>query len=158
MSYDDTDTLQLKFDYANKKCLGGLMIWAASTDDEVGTAIAALTGVNGRNKLSVAALSNTQDPLTQCVWGGCGVGGARCDDGMSPAQRSDGGGDRGNAGIYTGCPKGQQRNYCCPNKHPTTCQWRGTASICAHAGCLADEVGVASGKSIHALELSVRPN
>lgn len=122
------------------------MVWAASTDDENGSAIATLSGVNGRSKLSMAAVSHKSDPLTQCVWGACGKGGAKCDDGLSPAQRSDGGGGKGNAGIYTGCPKGEQRNFCCPTNHLPTCQWRGTASICAHAGCKDNEVGVASGK------------
>jgi chitinase len=38
ISYDDADTFKLKIDYANKICLGGLMVWAASTDDRNWTA------------------------------------------------------------------------------------------------------------------------
>ncbi|KAI5305674.1 hypothetical protein KEM56_003678 [Ascosphaera pollenicola] len=41
VSYDNNQTLKMKMDYANKKCLGGLMVWAASEDDTTGTAVQA---------------------------------------------------------------------------------------------------------------------
>ncbi|KAJ0329387.1 hypothetical protein COL5a_003943 [Colletotrichum fioriniae] len=52
VSYDDEETLKLKMDYANGKCLGGVMVWAASTDDAKGTAIKALAKASGRTDLS----------------------------------------------------------------------------------------------------------
>ncbi|KAF7592768.1 hypothetical protein BBP40_012526 [Aspergillus hancockii] len=33
VSWDDAETLKLKIDYANKRCLGGMMVWAVDLDD-----------------------------------------------------------------------------------------------------------------------------
>ena len=38
VSFDDAQTFGMKYHYANGKCLGGLMVWAVSTDDRYGTA------------------------------------------------------------------------------------------------------------------------
>lgn len=40
VSWDDTTTLGMKVDYANERCLGGVMIWAIDLDD--GTLIKSL--------------------------------------------------------------------------------------------------------------------
>ncbi|KAJ4230943.1 hypothetical protein NW759_002926 [Fusarium solani] len=40
VSWDDAETLKMKMDYANKRCLGGTMVWAIDLDD--GTLIEAL--------------------------------------------------------------------------------------------------------------------
>ncbi|KAE8375114.1 glycoside hydrolase [Aspergillus bertholletiae] len=40
VSWDDADTLKLKIDFANRRCLGGTMIWAVDLDD--GTLVEAL--------------------------------------------------------------------------------------------------------------------
>ncbi|KAJ5735165.1 glycoside hydrolase family 18 protein [Penicillium malachiteum] len=69
VSYDNNDTLKLKMDYASSKCLGGVMIWAASTDDTSGSAIKALTGVSARATLTEAALFKWPGATAaQCVW------------------------------------------------------------------------------------------
>ncbi|KAK1850239.1 putative class V chitinase [Colletotrichum chrysophilum] len=41
VSWDDTETLKMKVDYANQRCLGGVMIWAVDLDD--GTLIKSLS-------------------------------------------------------------------------------------------------------------------
>ncbi len=41
VSWDDTKTLKMKVDYANNRCLGGLMVWAIDLDD--GTLIQSLS-------------------------------------------------------------------------------------------------------------------
>ncbi|MCJ1228651.1 hypothetical protein MMC12_005312 [Toensbergia leucococca] len=126
VSYDDEDTLKLKIEYANSKCLGGTMVgfaalrriiskvWAASTDDLKGTAAADLSASTGRQELSLVGLQTGQDSIAQCIWGECG---ADCPAGTTPAQRSDGH-DRGNVGLWNGCAlrglSSKQRNYCCP--------------------------------------------
>ncbi|EAW11971.1 uncharacterized protein ACLA_007300 [Aspergillus clavatus NRRL 1] len=38
VSYNNDNTLKAKMDYANQKCLGGVMVWASSTDDALNTA------------------------------------------------------------------------------------------------------------------------
>ncbi|KAA8896314.1 chitinase [Sphaerosporella brunnea] len=139
VSYDDQETLKMKYDYANKRCLGGMMVWAVSTDDFLGTAAAALSAATGRTGFTPSLLSVKSEPIGQCVWGECG---RDCPPGLSPAQRSDGK-NRGNAGIYNGCSNGQTRDYCCPSNDVPTCTWRGTAPFC-NGKCHDGEVEVTS--------------
>jgi GH18 family chitinase len=47
VSYDDETTLRMKVDYANNNCLGGTMVWAASTDDSKDSAATALAAASG---------------------------------------------------------------------------------------------------------------
>ncbi|KAF7593687.1 hypothetical protein BBP40_011097 [Aspergillus hancockii] len=51
VSWDDTETLRLKMDYANKRCLGGTMAWAVDLDD--GTLIGHLGEAMGKKKKEV---------------------------------------------------------------------------------------------------------
>ncbi|KAK8042256.1 glycoside hydrolase superfamily [Apiospora rasikravindrae] len=48
VSWDDAETLKIKLDYANQRCLGGTMIWAIDLDD--GTLLNALGGVSSKSK------------------------------------------------------------------------------------------------------------
>lgn len=48
VSWDDAETLKIKVDYANQRCLGGTMVWAIDLDD--GTLLDALGGNLSRNK------------------------------------------------------------------------------------------------------------
>ncbi|KAH8423010.1 glycoside hydrolase family 18 protein [Aspergillus melleus] len=48
VSWDDKETLKLKYDFANKRCLGGTMVWAVDLDD--GTLIEALGETMGKNR------------------------------------------------------------------------------------------------------------
>ncbi|KZF20249.1 glycoside hydrolase family 18 protein [Xylona heveae TC161] len=147
VSYDNADTLKQKMDYANGKCLGGVMIWAASTDDASGTAIKALTGAAGRNTFTEAALFNwPKKPIGQCVWGDCDAG---CPTGFQPATGT-GGKVSGYAGIFNGCKKGSSRYYCCPTGSAPKCEWKGTAPFCgATSGgrCSDNEVEVTTSTS-----------
>lgn len=147
VSYDDKETIQMKIDYANGKCLGGTMIWAVSTDTTDGIAANAYLQTNGlaqRSLFGGGGNPKKEDSLSTCIWGECGKD---CPSGSSPAQRSDGK-NRGNAGIYTGCERtGDTRNYCCPkDQEIPTCQWRGTAPFC-NGKCHAGEVQVSSDTS-----------
>jgi len=56
VSYDDAKTLKLKQQYANQRCLGGILIWAIDLDD--GGSIDALGGNLNRPK------ANVSDPPT----------------------------------------------------------------------------------------------
>lgn len=51
VSWDDAQTLKLKQDYANERCLGGTMVWAIDLDD--GTLINALGSNLARQKANV---------------------------------------------------------------------------------------------------------
>ncbi|ESK89422.1 class v [Moniliophthora roreri MCA 2997] len=142
VSYDDEETLKMKLDYANGLCLGGVMVWAVSTDDRQGTAARALNAATGRTEFIPRQLAVVPSAVGQCIWGECGKD---CPSGLRAAQRSDGK-NRGNAGIYTGCSGGQTRNYCCPSNNVPTCEWRGTAPFCK-GKCHDGEVEVSSDTS-----------
>ncbi|MCJ1270850.1 hypothetical protein MMC22_010747 [Lobaria immixta] len=76
VSYDDGDTFKMKIDFANKLGLGGLMVWAISTDDTEWTATRALTGHTGfgSSKSFSGGQSVLQaDPISSCTWGECGT-------------------------------------------------------------------------------------
>ena len=141
VSYDDEETLKLKVDYANAHCLGGTMVWAASTDDAKGSAAAALSKSTGRQALSLKSTTGP-DPITSCQLGECGKS---CPAGLSPAQRSDGK-NKGNTGTNTGCSGNDSRLYCCPSNDMPTCLWRGTAPFCG-GQCHDGEVEVTSSTS-----------
>ncbi|KAK2841524.1 hypothetical protein FQN49_006173 [Arthroderma sp. PD_2] len=48
VSWDDKETLKIKLDYANRRCLGGTMVWAIDLDD--GTLVEALGSNLGHEK------------------------------------------------------------------------------------------------------------
>lgn len=126
VSYDDETTLKQKMDYANGKCLGGVMVWAASTDDADGTAISALIGAAGRTSFSQSMLARapSKDP-GQCIWGECG---ASCPSGLIPVTESSG--NKNPLGIELGCNSGSTRKFCCPAKSPPICKWKGSPKFC----------------------------
>ncbi|RYP37882.1 hypothetical protein DL767_002754 [Monosporascus sp. MG133] len=142
VSYDDDDTLKAKMDYANELCLGGVMVWAASTDDHKGTAIRALAKAAGRTDLSVSVLAAkaNNDP-SQCVWGECG---ADCPSGLIPVEESSS--NSNPLGIELGCNQGS-RYFCCPSKSPPTCTWKGSPKFCGllpRNRCSDDEIEVSA--------------
>jgi len=64
VSYDDEETLKLKVDYANKNCLGGVMVWASSLDNTNGDAAAALSNANKRSSMKLANKAASSSTLT----------------------------------------------------------------------------------------------
>ncbi|OAA63386.1 class 5 chitinase 1 [Niveomyces insectorum RCEF 264] len=58
VSWDDAQTLKLKQDFANERCLGGTMVWAIDLDD--GTLINALGSNLSRRKMSVYNVTATE--------------------------------------------------------------------------------------------------
>lgn len=141
VSYDNQETLKLKLDYANSKCLGGAMVWASSTDDNTGTAIKALAGAAGLNSTTVLAARNTVTSPGQCVWGECG---ASCPSGLVPVESS--GSNVSPLGIESGCNQGT-RYFCCPAKNPPSCSWKGSPKFCGLLSknqCSSSEVEVAA--------------
>lgn len=56
VSWDDAVTLQMKMDFANRRCLGGTLVWAADLDD--GTLINALGSGMSRSKSRVHSKGN----------------------------------------------------------------------------------------------------
>jgi chitinase len=166
VSYDDADTFALKIDYANGKCLGGTMVWAVSNDDGNWTASQALvssTSLGLSEKLSIfgGPSPKVTDTISSCLWGNCGEPCSSINSGLSaatsgygslsltpsltPANIHSSGQNKGSVGIYSACPDGQTRPYCCPQNDVPTCTWRGRAPFCGSSGkCEPLEVEVAS--------------
>ncbi|EUC40697.1 glycoside hydrolase family 18 protein [Bipolaris oryzae ATCC 44560] len=65
-SFDDAETLKIKLDYANQRCLGGTMIWAIDLDD--GSLLEALTSVSTKKKEEVLAESDFDMPDFGTNW------------------------------------------------------------------------------------------
>jgi GH18 family chitinase len=72
VSYDTTTTFQQKIDYANKKGLAGLFIWAVDQDDE---SLTALKGLTGKDLVSQVKKSDTLGAfnLDLCFITECGM-------------------------------------------------------------------------------------
>ncbi|KAM5465149.1 putative chitinase [Microsporum ferrugineum] len=140
VSYDDEETLRMKADYANKRCLGGVMVWAASTDDRNGTAIRALSKAQGRNNVIEPMAAKAADP-SKCAWGECG---ASCPAGLVPVTNAKGNKDA--LGFELGC-NGSKKSLCCPAKDAPKCQWKGSAPFCAATSggkCNDNEIEIAA--------------
>lgn len=117
VSYDDQTTFKMKIDYANNNCLGGTMVWAASTDDSKGSAAAALSAASGN---SIGPLGTRigiviPDNPGLCSWTQCG---GRCPAGTTAA-----------AYVLDGCPQPNTnpftyRLFCCPSNDVPDCNQR----------------------------------
>ena len=149
VSYDDETTLQMKIDYANNRCIGGTMVWAVSTDSK-GTSARALgdiqnSFVQGKSLFAGSTTDTSKESLSECYWGECSSN-PTCSKGGVAAQTGSGK-QSSNAAIYSGCPDGQRRNYCCPSYDAPTCSWQGTAPLCRKSKCPAGTVVVATDQS-----------
>ncbi|CZR61249.1 uncharacterized protein PAC_11145 [Phialocephala subalpina] len=94
VSYDDEETLELKRTYANKKCLGGRMVWALDLDDPssqaslVNFATSGLTTIgddvstNPSYALSKLAATSSQNSISLLTyWSDC-MAVPKCNDGF----------------------------------------------------------------------------
>lgn len=127
VAYDDGDTLKLKADFARSQCLGGLMVWAVSHDQQNGTLSQALGVAAKRKFVALSAHIDTDDTITtkndQCKWMNCGVD---CPAGWVLLRRSDKL-KRGEEWMLDdgGCIfKEQFHRLCCPpGQEAPTCGW-----------------------------------
>ncbi|KAK7941547.1 glycoside hydrolase family 18 protein [Apiospora aurea] len=145
VSFDDKDTFKLKGDFAKSQCLGGVMVWALSHDDRMGTNAYGLAEALG-NPLRVGKEYYNKPVVEKpqakyCRWGNCGE---ECGNGFTHVRR-DGNRDE-HMFDGTGCPKGSVRTFCCPNNSPVpTCQWSGhRPSGNCKGGCASGQVEVGS--------------
>ncbi|KAK8859535.1 glycoside hydrolase [Apiospora arundinis] len=157
VSFDDKETFKLKGDFAKSQCLGGIMVWAISHDDEAVTNAYGLaealgnelkvnknTGVSWAGSLTNRATGSNANPEDKfCRWTNCGE---ECPNGFSQIARDDKRSEvmldasacsaAGNKGI---------RLFCCPSSNKPTCRWRGhhNTGKCK-GGCASGEVEVNS--------------
>jgi chitinase len=79
VAYDDEETLQMKSEYAQTRCLGGLMVWAISHDTEDAKYHKALAKAANRKITSLPMTDGSDDAYKdlevdapQCKWTNCG--------------------------------------------------------------------------------------
>ncbi|KAL2687924.1 hypothetical protein Neosp_005494 [[Neocosmospora] mangrovei] len=131
VSFDDEETFKLKSEYAQSRCLGGVMVWAISHDTKDAKYSQALAKAVGR-KLSKRSFEDEEVyeikefPNEQCRWTNCNEG---CPKGWSSVPRSDKGARTKKGEMMwdeTGCGGDGHHTFCCPKgeKMPT-CGWYG---------------------------------
>lgn len=140
VSYDDGETFQQKVDFANSRCLGGMMVWAL---DQVDPGTASLLNPDGMTEDEVLeAESIYQDEAAKglCYTTKCGD---KCRDGDHEAAQANG--QPGQYSTESRCPNDEYRRICC-NKGVTmgTCRWRGYRGLglSCFGGCADGEVDV----------------
>lgn len=148
VSYDDTDTFQQKRDFANKRCLSGLMVWAMDQVDQSASnglgqpAGVTLSQQNDANQMSV----NQQAGLT-CRYTDCGES---CPSGSTEVAASNG--QPGQLSTSSRCKKGKYRALCCDDG--TTmgkCNWRGFrgAGLSCMGGCADGDTEITTNTNNH---------
>ncbi|KAK4033108.1 hypothetical protein C8A01DRAFT_40430 [Parachaetomium inaequale] len=135
VSYDDGVTIQQKLTLANRRCLGGIMIWALDQDDKAGSSMNDLLGIGTANGVSGAAAESYKQQLanatlqqavaSSCYWSLCG---GSCTTGYFGVTEA-----RGQvAGIQRNsvCAPGEFQTLCCaPGTSMGTCKWEGFRGV-----------------------------
>ncbi|RSL94203.1 hypothetical protein CDV31_014405 [Fusarium ambrosium] len=151
LSYDDEETLKIKSEYAQSRCLGGVMVWAISQDTKDAKYNKALAKAVDRTVTSGTIGDNEEAstivkmPNEQCRWSNCMEG---CPKGWVSVPRSDGGARKNEKMVdETGCGGDGAHTFCCPatEKLPT-CGWYGfKGGKCTKGNsCPSDMVEIAS--------------
>ncbi|KAI4172482.1 MAG: hypothetical protein LQ343_003572 [Gyalolechia ehrenbergii] len=148
VSYDDADTFKQKKDFANSRCLGGLMVWAMDQVDQTGNDDLGLTSdVTADQQDDAKQMSADQLAGITCRTSACG---SDCPSGSSKVTETNG--QPGQLSTSERCPKGKYQAVCCD--HGTTmgkCQWRGFrgAGLSCISGCAYGETEVTTNKNNH---------
>lgn len=153
ISYDDAQTFQQKHDFANKRCLGGLMVWAMDQVDQTANngfgGAAAASGVNVTPDQQASANQGTADQQAKstCYTANCGIS---CKAGTNPVAQSNG--QPGQLSTNDRCPKKQYRSLCCDDKTQVgKCTWRGYrgAGLSCTSGCASGETELTTNTNQH---------
>ncbi|KAH3998458.1 hypothetical protein HBI56_205010 [Parastagonospora nodorum] len=65
VGYDDAETFAMKEEYANHRCLGGIMIWSVDFDDETGVGLGSANGFKSPESATVIPMAHTTVPRGQ---------------------------------------------------------------------------------------------
>ena len=131
VSYDDSETFQMKLNYANSICLGGTMIWSVDQDDASYTALMGLYPDIGINNPSFV-------DATSCMITGCGQA---CPTGQQWSAMTT---LTTNPSSSVTCPSNNPATLCCPTgDKPTNCAWSGGGGTTCNAQCGVGQVTLA---------------
>jgi chitinase len=153
VSYDDADTFKQKRDFANSRCLGGLMVWAMDQVDQTASngfgGAAAAAGVQVTSDQQASANQGTADrqASASCYTSGCGES---CKAGTSEVAQFNG--QPGQLSTNDRCPKKQYRSLCCDDKTQVDgCTWRGyrSSGLSCTSGCDTGETELTKNTNQH---------
>ncbi|KAI4763235.1 glycoside hydrolase [Aureobasidium sp. EXF-3400] len=138
VSYDDKTTFQQKIDFANKRGLAGLLLWAVDMDDAHFTGLKSITGKDLIPRIGESAtlghFNTDKCFITHCK--------DSCPDGFdSMTKLNQDANGKGCSGKDH-----KQRQLCCPAwgaPDPASCRFRGKASEC-YGQCNPGEVLLAT--------------
>ena len=148
VSYDDGDTFKQKKDFANSRCLGGLMVWAMDQVDQTASnGLGPGNGVTPDQQNNAQQMSADQAAGVTCKTTDCGAG---CPHGSHKVAETNG--QPGQLSTSSRCEKGKYREVCCDDG--TTigkCQWRGYrgAGLSCISGCADGETEVTTSSNNH---------
>ncbi|KAH7077186.1 class 5 chitinase 1 [Paraphoma chrysanthemicola] len=153
VSYDDADTFAQKLNFANSRCLGGMMVWAMDQVEQT-----ASNGFGGA--ANAAGIRLTQDQQANanqatadlaatgtCYTEDCGV---PCKAGTNAVAQHNG--QPGQLSTNSRCEKKQYRSVCCDDKTQMgTCTWRGYrgAGLSCTSGCASGETEITTSTNQH---------
>ncbi|KAF9769818.1 hypothetical protein IL306_012693 [Fusarium sp. DS 682] len=152
VSYDDEETLKMKTEFAQSRCLGGAMVWAISHDTKDAKYNKALAKVLGREVTS-GSLDDDEEAeeykkvlYPQCRWTNCKE---TCPKGWVTAPRSDKRARKDEIFFdETGCGGDGGHTFCCPASYMLPrCGWYGNGDDMCGKGndlCPSGMVEVAS--------------
>ncbi|KAF6219691.1 hypothetical protein HO133_004160 [Letharia lupina] len=150
VSYDDDDTFKQKKDFANSRCLGGLMVWAMDQVDQTkpnGLGPASTVSVTPPQQSNANQMSADQLAGLTCKASACGAG---CPPGTNAVTQMNG--QPGQLSTTDRCPKKQYQTLCCLDGTQTgKCQWRGWKGVglpCV-SGCKDGETEVSQNTNNH---------
>ncbi|CAK7203033.1 hypothetical protein SEUCBS139899_005762 [Sporothrix eucalyptigena] len=153
VSYDDADTFNQKREFAGRRCLGGMMVWAMDqvdqkADNGFGGAPAA-AGAHVTPAQQQNAVDACADMLAsvKCYASDCGGG---CKPGTVQVAQFNGQPDQ--LSTNARCPRKSYRSLCCDAASTMgTCQWRGYrgAGLGCLKGCAADETELTTNTNQH---------
>ena len=153
VSYDDAETFQQKRELGNKRCLGGLMVWAMDQVDQKasngfgGAPAAAGAHVTPDQQASANQASADQKAKSTCYNENCGV---PCKAGTNEVAQTNG--QPGQLSTKDRCPKKKYRSLCCDDKTKVgKCTWRGYRGVglSCTSGCDSGETELTTSTSQH---------
>ncbi|KAL3418044.1 glycosyl hydrolase family 18 [Phlyctema vagabunda] len=154
VSYDDGDTFKQKVDFANKRCLGGMMVWAVDQVDQSenngfgGSAAISGVEVTKEQKSDANQATNNNVASKTCYTAGCGES---CKAGTFQVAAQFNG-QPGSLSTSDKCDKKKYRSICCDSKTQVgVCQWRGYrgAGLSCVGGCAEGETELTTNTNSH---------
>ena len=148
VSYDDTDTFSQKRDFANSRCLGGLMVWAMDQVDQTkSNGLGPAPAVTPPQQSNANQMSVDQQASLTCKASPCGID---CPPGTNAVTQMNG--QPGQLSTTDRCPKNKYQTLCCLDGTQTgKCQWRGWKGVglpCV-SGCKDGETEVSQNTNNH---------